>query len=173
MISFLTRGKRTPLVALGLLLSLALLSACHKAAPHAPAAKLAIAMAVAKTNSTSAAGTNVSDEFVSVFNDQLPRVDTKDPFYPDSAREITINQTALTQNQAPKQVVLKLFSIAGSVKKRLAVINNEILAVGEESDVKTTDGKVHVKVIEIGQDYVVAAVQGEASPKRLTLINKK
>jgi len=68
--------------------------------------------------------------------------------------------------------VLKLFSIAGSSRKRLAVINNEILAVGEESDIKTGDRKVHVKVIEIGADYVVVAVQGEPGPKRLTLTNK-
>lgn len=172
MIPSRTYGKKAPLAALGLLLSLTVLSGCHKAVAPGAGPKSALTAATGKTNTTAMADANLSLEFVSVFDDRLPRVNTRDPFYPDSTREVSVNPAVTTQSQAPKEAVLKLYSIAGSSKRRLAVINNEILAVGEESDIKTGDHKVHVKVIEIGEDYVVVAVQGESGPKRLTLTNK-
>ena len=67
---------------------------------------------------------------------------------------------------------LLLKGIVGSASHRLAVINNEILEVGEESPVRVANGQVRVKCLEIGEDYVVIKVEGEARTQRLVMDKK-
>jgi hypothetical protein len=54
----------------------------------------------------------------------------------------------------------------------LAIINNEILEVGEESPVRVPNGQVRVRCVEIGDDYVIINVDGEARSQRLEMAKK-
>jgi hypothetical protein len=67
---------------------------------------------------------------------------------------------------------LLLKGIVGSATHRLAVVNNEILEIGEESPVRVPTGQVRVRCLEIGDDYVVIKVEGEARPQRLEMDKK-
>ena len=71
----------------------------------------------AKPTAAAMLNTNLSLEFVSVFDDSLPRVNTRDPFYPDSTREVRAGPTGPTAPPPPQGGSLKLHSIAGSAKK--------------------------------------------------------
>jgi hypothetical protein len=165
-----TAGK-SALAAGGLLCCLVFLAGCHKPAPVAPPKPAA--PTAAKTNTPAMTDTNLSLEFTSVFDDRLPRVNTKDPFYPESTRENQVAPKGPAAPTAPVAPDLRLFSVAGPPNKRLVVINNDILEMGERSVIKTAQGKVTVHVEEIGADYVVLTIEGQTGKTRLNLEKKK
>ncbi len=66
-----------------------------------------------------------------------------------------------------------LKGIVGSASRRIAVINSETMQVGEASSVRTPGGRVRVKCLEIGADYVLVQIEGEPQPKRLVMEQKK
>jgi preprotein translocase subunit YajC len=51
---------------------------------------------------------------------------------------------------------------------RLAIINNHSFAVGDEGDVRTSSGRVHLRVISIGADTVVIEVNGTRREIKIT-----
>jgi thioredoxin-related protein len=69
----------------------------------------------------------------------------------------------------PKYTSLTLKSISGSGTKRLALINNQTLAVGESGRVRLGDGEVKVRVEEIRDKSVVVTVDGKPVRKELSL----
>jgi hypothetical protein len=159
-------GARVALVAvLGLTLVLAV--GCKKPSPPPVATKV---RALAKTNTVAMTDTDLS-AYASTFEDLPPNVG-KDPFFPSSHRRdpasVQIGSALLKVDP-----VLVLKGIVGSQSHRLAVINNEILEVGEESPVRVPNGHVRVKCLEIGEDYVVVKVEGEAETKRLAMDGNK
>jgi hypothetical protein len=144
----------------------AVLAGCSKPAPQ-PKAKPVVA--VVKTNSTFEPGTN---QYVSVFEDLRPPT-ARDPFFPDShRRDPAPPQQTVEHRAASVAGELLLKGIVGSSTHRLAVINNEIFESGEESSVRVPSGQVRVRCLEIGNDYVVIRVAGEAQSKRLEMAKK-
>jgi hypothetical protein len=143
---------------------------CKPAAKPAAAKPIAIA---AKSNLPLPA-VGASDAYVSVFED-LPPSKGKDPFYPDSHRREPAPPpaaVAAAAHKAPLASDLLLKGIVGSATHRLAIINNEILEVGEESPVRVPNGQVRVRCVEIGDDYVIINVDGEARSQRLEMAKK-
>ncbi|HKQ39943.1 MAG TPA: thioredoxin family protein [Verrucomicrobiae bacterium] len=69
----------------------------------------------------------------------------------------------------PKYASLTLKRISGSGSKRLALINNQTLAVGESGKVRLGDGEVKVRVDEIRDKSVVVTVEGKPGRKELSL----
>lgn len=69
----------------------------------------------------------------------------------------------------PKYTALTLKSISGSGSKRLALINNQTLALGESGKVRLGDGEVKVRVDEIRDKSVVVTVEGKPGRKELSL----
>jgi hypothetical protein len=143
------------------------MAGCNKAAPQPPGAKTAATSV--KTNLLAESPTN---QYVSVFEDLQPPAG-RDPFFPDSHRRdpAPVAQTV----EARKQTVasdLLLKGIVGSASRRLAVINNAILEMGEESPVHVPGGVVRVRCLEIGDSYVVIKVEGETQSKRLEMDKK-
>jgi len=61
----------------------------------------------------------------------------------------------------PKYAALTLKRITGSGSKRLALINNQTLGVGESGKVRLGDSEVKVKVEEIRDKSVVVSVEGK------------
>jgi len=95
----------------------------------------------------------------------------KDPFFPNSTR---------TKRKAPEDSVKKpvqqdlsqllvLKGITGPPEKRIALINNLPFAKDEEGEVKAGNGKVKIRVLEIGEKSVTVSIAGTAAPKELLL----
>ena len=69
----------------------------------------------------------------------------------------------------PKYVDLTLKSISGSGSKKLALINNQTLALGESGKVRLGNGEVKIRVEEIRDKSVVVTVEGKPGRKELSL----
>ena len=151
-------------------LALCCVVGCKKPPRQAPVAKPT--SAVVNTNLPAAITNNVALAYVSVFED-LPSPQGKDPFFPKSHRRDPAPPPGTPPPKPPVEVQLFLKGIVGSANRRFVVINNATLAVGEESSVRVPDGHVRVKCLEIGEDYAVVKVDGEAQPKTLVLGKKR
>jgi hypothetical protein len=54
------------------------------------------------------------------------------------------------------------------------VVNNSFMEVGEPpQSIRTPNGRVMVRCLDIGNDYVIVQVEGEAEPKRLVMEKKR
>jgi hypothetical protein len=150
----------------GLLVALVSTGGCGpKAAPPAPPKPKVEA---AKT-APAPVQTNLSREYVSVFEDLPPSVG-KDPFFPNSHRRDPVPVAASDVHEEP------VFVLKGILRTRTlsqAVINNQVLETGEEEPVRVPSGHVRVRCLQIGNDYVLIQVEGESEPKRLTMDQKK
>lgn len=85
-----------------------------------------------------------------------------DPFFPNSNRPYEMAAAANTRTGNIGNVtslVLKGFS--GSQNHRLAIINNHTFAAGDTGDVITSDGRVHLRCIEIKTNSVVIETGGQ------------
>ena len=69
----------------------------------------------------------------------------------------------------PKYKELTLKSINGGGKRRLALINNQTLAVGESARVRLEDGEVKVRCEEIREKSVIVTVEGKPGRQELRL----
>ncbi|MDB6054875.1 MAG: hypothetical protein JWN25_2398 [Verrucomicrobiales bacterium] len=89
----------------------------------------------------------------------------KDPFFPRSKRKakaavaVDPSKAAETPVVAPI-ALLSLKGISGSSRK-LALINNQTFARGETSTVKTTNGNMRVKCVEIKDKSVVVQINDD------------
>jgi hypothetical protein len=143
------------------------LGGCKKAPPP-PLPKPAVA---AKPVAAAPVTTNDTSQFVSVFEDLPPQVG-KDPFFPTSHRRDPSAATAAqTHEHVDQSLVLK--GIVGSVGRRIAVINDETMEVGEQASVRTPGGHVRVKCLDIGVDYALIQVEGEPQSKKLVMEQKR
>lgn len=79
-----------------------------------------------------------------------------DPFFPNSNRPYEIAAAGDTRTGNVTSLVLKGFS--GSQDHRLVIINNHTFATGDTGDVITSDGRVHLRCIEIKTNSVVIEV---------------
>jgi hypothetical protein len=140
-----------------------------------PAAEPAIAkppVTGVKPNSMASAANGTGNAYVSAFEDLSPPKG-RDPFFPDShRRDPAPPPVVMVAHKTPVASDLLLKGIVGSATHRLAVINNAILEVGEESPVRVQSGQVHVRCLEIGDDYVIIQVEGEARSQRLEMDKK-
>ena len=93
----------------------------------------------------------------------------KDPFFPLSTRlrPAPPAVTPPTPHVAPTVVQLDLKGISGAVGRRLAIINNQTFAVGEEQEVTVNSGRVRVVCKEIKDDSVVVVANGQERILRL------
>jgi thiol-disulfide isomerase/thioredoxin len=69
----------------------------------------------------------------------------------------------------PKYTDLTLKSISGAGSKKLALINNQTLALGESGKVRLGEGEVKVRLEEIRDKSVVITVDGKPGRKELRL----
>jgi len=152
-----------------LLAALMIGAGCSKPQRAAPPAKptepaKAAPVAVAKQTNTV--------DYVSVFEDLPPQVG-KDPFFPNSHRRDPVAPVAPSTAPVHVAPTLVLRGIVGSPGRRLAIINNETMELGEESAVRTAAGRVRVKCLQIDPDAVLVQIEGEAQPKKLVMEQKK
>lgn len=95
----------------------------------------------------------------------LPASDSKGPGDPGAAP--TFGGAKI--GPPPKYNDLTLKAISGSGNKRLALINNQTLGIGESARVRLGAGEVKVRVEEIRDKSVIVTVEGKPGRKELTL----
>ena len=95
----------------------------------------------------------------------------KDPFFPLSTRLSPPPPPPVSPTDVAPVVVqsvqLDLKGISGAVNRRLAIINNQTFAVGEEAEVAVNAGRVRVVCKEIKNDSVLVLVNGQERTLRL------
>lgn len=69
----------------------------------------------------------------------------------------------------PRYTNLVLKSITGTGNRRLALVNNQTLGIGETASVKLEDRNVRVRCTEIRERSVVVKVEGETEPREVRL----
>ena len=90
--------------------------------------------------------------------------EVKDPFFPKSTRVLAlatpVKPSGITKPpvEAPKLVCNGL---SGTPERPLAIINNQTFTTGEEADVRTPNGKLRIRCIQIRQDSVIIEVNGQ------------
>jgi len=83
----------------------------------------------------------------------------RDPFFPDSQRPY---EAALASNHNAVELSALIFKgISGTSDHRLAIINNHTFADGDEEDVLTAQGRIHVRCLQIKAYSVVIEVVGQ------------
>ena len=92
----------------------------------------------------------------------------KDPFFPNRVRG-----TAIVISTKPTPTVntdaLFLKGFTGTADRRIALINNQTFAKGEEGEVKLGSGKVKIRVVEIKDKSVIIEIEGQSERKELVL----
>ena len=122
---------------------LVLLAAQARAGPPAP--------------TTTGIGTNQS-----VFILPASVTEGRDPFFPESTRAMADVLATANQNHNTVEISsLKVPGISGSPGHYLAIINTHTFAVGEEGDLKTGGGSVHIRCLAIQPDAVMVEINGQ------------
>jgi len=83
----------------------------------------------------------------------------RDPFFPDSMRPYEMATAA--NSRVADISSLKVRGFSGSLDQRLVIINNHTFAVGDEGDVSTVVGRIHLRCVEIKTNSVVVEIGGQ------------
>lgn len=94
----------------------------------------------------------------SVFTIPTSPKEGRDPFYPDSGR---LFQSENTGKSAVELTSLTLRGFSGTPSHRLVIINNHTFAAGDEGDVRTASGPVHVRCLEIKDNAALIEAGGQ------------
>ena len=82
----------------------------------------------------------------------------RDPFFPTSTRPY---EEAVNKNPVGDLSSLVLKGISGSADHRLVIINNHTFGSGDEGDVITPRGRIHLRCVEIKDKSVVIESGGQ------------
>ena len=82
----------------------------------------------------------------------------RDPFFPESTRPF---EAAIIASRVVVVTDLKVKGYYHDARMSLITINNHTFAVGDEADLLTTSGRVHVRCVEIRPDAVVIEANGQ------------
>jgi hypothetical protein len=96
----------------------------------------------------------------------------RDPFFPKSQRwkpkiVVAVNNTPDTGTQILNSFVLK--GISGRPGKRLALLNNRTVGVGEISEFRSNNQIFKVRCVEIREKSVLLGVEGTSETKEIFL----
>lgn len=107
----------------------------------------------AKTASTDS--TNITR---SVFTLPANPSEGRDPFFPDSLRPY---HHAVAAPKLANVSMLTIQGFSGRVNQRFVIINNHTFGPGDEGDVTTSAGRLHLRCVEIRTNSVVIEVGGQ------------
>jgi hypothetical protein len=94
---------------------------------------------------------------LSVFTMPMGPRDGRDPFFPESTRPYEANKPA------GSAVDTSSFAVKGESVQNghaMVIINNHTFAVGDEGDVLTAAGRVHIRLVQIRENVAVIQVNG-------------
>jgi hypothetical protein len=81
----------------------------------------------------------------------------RDPFFPDSTR---VHEESGVRNRSAAISALVIRGFSGPPNHRMVIINNHTFGVGDEGDVKTSGGRVHLRCAEIRTNSVIIEISG-------------
>jgi hypothetical protein len=84
--------------------------------------------------------------------------DGRDPFFPESTRTFENKVVASTVFEITS---LKYMGLSGTQGHLFAIINNHTFTVGDDGDVMTTSGRVHLRCVEINANEVLVEINGQ------------
>jgi hypothetical protein len=90
----------------------------------------------------------------------------RDPFFPRSSRRAPSTPAPAVVQATPQAPAIpsfgqfKLQGISHSANKKIALINSRTFEAGEEGEVKTTDGRARLRVVEVKESSVIILVGG-------------
>ncbi|MCL4177789.1 MAG: hypothetical protein KJ072_08580 [Verrucomicrobia bacterium] len=95
----------------------------------------------------------------------------KDPFFPNSTRR---QHKAVVPDVAPAvgPTSLVLLGIIGPPERRVALINNQTFAAGEENRVRVPGGSSLVKCVAIRERSVIVTIQGGTEQFEIQLVER-
>jgi hypothetical protein len=76
----------------------------------------------------------------------------RDPFFPESIRPY---QSSVVVHVVPVLSTLMIRGFSGTPGNRMVIINNHSFGIGDEGDVLTAAGRVHIHCLEINDNSVV------------------
>ena len=82
-----------------------------------------------------------------------------DPFFPNSTRPYEVVSATHPHTADVSSLILK--GISGPPDHRLAIINNHTLGVGDEANIATPQGPIHVSCVEIKDSSVIIEFGGQ------------
>jgi len=94
---------------------------------------------------------------LSVFAMPMSAHDGRDPFFPESTRPYEENKPA-NSTLDENSFAVKGFSMEHG--HAMVIINNHTFAIGDEGDVLTTVGRVHLHLVDIRANVAVIEVNG-------------
>jgi len=83
----------------------------------------------------------------------------RDPFFPNSSRPYETAMAGKPHIGDVSSLVLK--GVSGPPDARLAIINNHTFGIGDEQDLVTSQGRIHIRCIEIKTNSVVIESAGQ------------
>lgn len=114
---------------------------------------------VLMSNAAPASDSDKTNLVQSVFILPASPKEGRDPFFPDSIRPYESAAVSKPKTADISSLVLRGFS--GSVDHRLVIINNHTFATGDEGDVITSNGRIHLRCVEIETNAVVVEIGGQ------------
>jgi hypothetical protein len=82
----------------------------------------------------------------------------RDPFFPESTR---VFEAVAAATKTVEITALTVKGISGLPGHRLVIINNHTFGIGDEGDVLTPTGRVHIRCVEIRPDAVTIEINGQ------------
>jgi hypothetical protein len=82
----------------------------------------------------------------------------RDPFFPDSLRPY---ESAVPKTHSVELTSLIFKGVSGPPDHRLVIINNHTFSVGDEGDVTTAQGRIHIRCVDIKANSVVLEASGQ------------
>ncbi|HTR43160.1 MAG TPA: hypothetical protein VMH87_16215 [Pseudomonadales bacterium] len=102
----------------------------------------------------------------SVFTMPSTPSEGRDPFFPDSMRPYEDSMVKVKRPVELTSLQIKGFSQIG--EQRYVIINNHTFGAGDEGDVITPDGRIHIKCLSVGIDTVMVESGGAQHLLRMT-----
>ena len=94
----------------------------------------------------------------SIFILPVNSAEGRDPFYPESTRAM---ESEAANSHTVEITALKVPGISGTPGHYLAIINTHTFSVGEEGDVKTASGPVHIRCLDIQPSGITVEINGK------------
>ena|ERR1700733_4313931 len=82
-----------------------------------------------------------------------------DPFFPGSLRPYAT--AVIAGSHASDLTTLRLNGVSGAPSRRLAIINDVTFGVGDEAEVRTSQGRIRIHCVEITGNSAVIEVDGQ------------
>ena len=95
---------------------------------------------------------------LSIFVLPMNAADGRDPFFPESTRAM---EAEAANTHTVEITAIKVPGVSGTPGHYLAIINTHTFSVGEEGDIKTASGTVHIRCLAIQPSGVTVEINGK------------